>query len=66
MSTIRTTVYLHSDKETMHEMGVKLGLEGEALNHFRYAGYEVALGMDVDTATGNAVIVAVDGKKVKR
>lgn len=61
-----TTCYLHSDKETMWELGEKLGLKGEAVMMFRHALCEVKIEMDVDPTTGSATIVKVDGKELKK
>lgn len=66
MGTILTTVYVHSSKENMLELGTRLGLQGDALDYFKYACLEVNLGIEVNDATGDAVIVSVDGKQVKR
>ena len=63
---MRTTVYVHANKETMFENGERLGLKGEALKTFSYACYEVAIGLEVDTKTGDAKIVTVDGREVKK
>ena len=57
---IQTTVYLHSSKESMYEKGQELGLRGEALNLFCYCCYEVAVLIEVNTATGTYEILAVD------
>jgi colicin import membrane protein len=61
---LTTTVYLHSGKEEMYEAGEGLGLSGEALKVFSFACYEVAVDLSVDPATGEAVIVAVDGRQL--
>ena len=58
---VKTTAYLHSSKEVMGDLGKKIGLEGEALNDFRYALYEVKLELEVDTDTGEYVILEVSG-----
>lgn len=59
---IRTDIYIGSSKESMWNKAVELGLSGEALMSFRYACCEVKLTIDVDEQTGDAVIVAVDGR----
>jgi len=66
MAKIIADVYLHSSKDSMHEKGVSLGLSGDALDKFRYACYEVKIGLEVDDVTGDAVIVNVDGREVTR
>lgn len=49
----------------MLELGEKHGITGEALEYFKFAGCEVKLTMDVNTLTGEAKIVAVDGKELQ-
>lgn len=66
MGTILTTAYVHSSKESMTDLGVRLGLKGQALDYFKYACLEVRLGIEVNDETGDAVIISVDGKEVKR
>ena len=58
---MKATVYLHSNKESMWDLGVKLGLTSEALSLFKYACCEVKVELEV-AADGNAVIVAVDDR----
>lgn len=41
-------VYVHGSKENMWDIGTELGLDGEALNLFRYALYEVAIEISVN------------------
>lgn len=64
MSTVTTTIYLHSSKESNESKGRDLGLKGEALDMFLYAGYEVALELEVNKETGAAEIMKVDGRPV--
>lgn len=59
---IKTTIYLHADKESNYEQGEELGLTGEALNYFMYACYEVGIDVEVDKETGETIIVGVDGR----
>lgn len=66
MDTILTVAYVHSSKETMRELGTRLGLKGQALDYFMFALCEVKLGIEVNDQTGDAVIVSVDGKSVNR
>ena len=65
MPTIPTSCYLHSDKDTMYELGRKLGLTGEALSQFKYACCEVKVDIIVDTRDGLAHITQVEGRKVE-
>jgi len=62
---IRTDVYVHADKDTMWELGEKLGLSEEALMMFRHAASEVKLTIEVDEQTGESTIIACDGKELK-
>jgi hypothetical protein len=59
----RTTVYLHSDKDSMYETGVKIGLTGEALSMFSHALCEVRFEIEVDE-TGLTTIVGLEGTKI--
>ena len=59
---MRATVYLHSSKETMHDIGARAGLQGDALAMFLHALTEVEVEIDVDEITGEATIVGVDGR----
>lgn len=45
----------------MREKGEELGLEGEALENFKYCGYEVELELEVDTETGEYTILSANG-----
>lgn len=62
---MKITVYLHSSKESNYETGKQAGLEGDALEYFMYACYEVKVDLDVDKKTGQAKIVAVDDCKLE-
>ena len=57
-------IYVHSDKDSMHDLGEEIYLQGEALRTFKYLGTEVELTYDVDPETGAGVLVAVEGRKV--
>lgn len=48
-----TVIHCHRDKESNYDMGEELGLEGDALDNFRYVGYEVSITIVVDV-DGNA------------
>lgn len=61
---ITTIAYVHCDKETMYNLGEKLGLTEKALGMFAYALTEVKLTLEVDTLTGLAKITQVDGRDV--
>lgn len=62
---MRTTIYLHSSKESNYEHGERLGLKGEALNMFMYGCYEVAVEVEVNESTGETEIISVDGRRVE-
>jgi len=57
---IKTKVYVHGTKESMYDKGVELGLTGEALDNFKYTGYEVELEIEVNKETGDSTIIAVN------
>lgn len=61
---LKTTVYLHADKDAMYRAGARLGLTGEALDQFLYTCYEVKLDLDVDELTGEATINALDDRPI--
>lgn len=61
---IKAAVYLHASRESMWEKGEELGLSGEALKMFSFACTEVRVDLSVDEGTGEARIVAVDGRAV--
>lgn len=54
MVTKIITDYLHSDKDSMYELGAEIGLKEDALRIFVYALYEVEVTMEVDMETGRA------------
>ena len=61
---MKAKVYLHSSKESMWELGEKLGLKGEALGMFKYACCEVEVEIEV-SESGEEKIIKVDGREVK-
>ena len=58
-------VYLHSDKESMHEQGAQAGLSDKQLKYFVYACLEVRATLSVDE-NGKAEIIAVDGMTLQK
>jgi len=58
------TAYVHSCKESMLDLGAANGISGEALENFKYALSEVKIEMRVDTETGDAQIVKVNGNHI--
>jgi len=57
---VETHVYLHSNKETMIELGEEIGLVGDALDTFCYALYEVNIFLRVNTTTGTYEILYME------
>lgn len=51
--------YLHSDDESMRELGEESGLKFEALEEFSGALYEVEFELDVNEETGKYKIIKV-------
>lgn len=62
---IRADIYVHSSRDSMWNKGEQLGLTGESLKLFSFVGCEVKLTIEVDETTGDAVIVAVDGRNLE-
>ena len=58
------TLYAHIDKESAIDAGRKAGLEGKALETFKFAGYEHKLEYLVNEETGEAIISKIDGRGV--
>lgn len=54
------TFYMHSGKDDNYYTGAQLGLIGEALDNFRYAGYEVEFQCMVH-ADGSVTAISVNG-----
>ena len=59
----KVKVYASVSKETMWELGRKIGLTEEACQLFRHGCQEVELGLKV-WKDGSVKITTVDGKKV--
>jgi hypothetical protein len=55
-------MYLARSKDTNWELAQELGLSETASENFAYALYEVKLGVELGTETGDTKIVAVDGR----
>ena len=64
MSLVTVTVYLHGNDERMWNTGEQLGLTGEALGMFSHACDELELELEVDTSTGLAKVIKIDGRRV--
>ena len=65
-SDMRIDVYLHGDKESMLNAGEEVGICGQALELFKYACCEVKITLDVSPSTGEAEIIAVDGRELEQ
>jgi hypothetical protein len=61
---MRTTIYVHACRDSMWDVGDKIGLKGDAARTFSYFASELALGIEVDKKTGKATIINVDGRAV--
>lgn len=59
---MRTTMYLHSSKESNMSLGEELGLSEQVIENFKYALCEVALEVEIDETTGDTKILSCDGK----
>lgn len=57
---LQTKFYCHSSKESNYEQGEELGLKGEALDNWRYTGYEVAFDIEI-SEDGSTVATHVNG-----
>ena len=62
---MKITCYVHSTKESMWEKGEQIGLQGEALDLFKYALCEVEFVLDVKK-DGTYEILSVDGQELKK
>jgi len=63
---MKATTYLHSTKEQMYDLGLSLGLVGDALHHFMFALSEVKFEIDIDEKTGIARILLVNDRVVEK
>lgn len=61
---MRITMYLHGSKETCWEKGMEAGLTGEALNRFRFTGYEHKIEYEVNLETGESIAVKFDDREI--
>lgn len=61
---VKVTVYVSTDKETMYEIGERIGLNNDAGREFSYGLSEVALTLKVKTKTGDYEITHLDGRKI--
>lgn len=59
----KTKMCLHGSKELNYDIGKSLGLEGEALNNFMYALYEVEFDVEI-AENGDCKILAVNGREL--
>ena len=62
---MRAVTYLHGERESLWELGKKIGLTGEALHFFSYALTEVKIEITV-TPEGKATIIAVDDRPLSK
>lgn len=67
MAKVTGKCWLHASKESMWDLGEKLGLTGEALGMFRHGFCEVEVNFSADTETGEVSLVDVRwGKQVAK
>lgn len=59
------TAYVHADKHDMSITGEQIGLIGDTLGMFIHALAEVEIDLEVNTKTGLAKIVRVNGQELK-
>jgi hypothetical protein len=52
-------MYLHNNKESAYDDGIKAGLKGKTLDKFSYALHEVEFDVEVDIRTGEYIILSV-------
>jgi hypothetical protein len=50
-----TTIYLHSEKDSMIHEAKEIGLTDAALRYFKYTASEVAIRIEIDEDTGKAM-----------
>jgi len=61
---MKISLFVHASKEHASDQGEKAGLEGEALQRFRFAGCEHEITYEVDPSTGEATAHAIDGRLI--
>lgn len=59
-------VYLHCDRDTMYNIGDKLGLTGDALKDFENSLHEVQLTLEVNMVNGGIKMLKIDGDNIVR
>lgn len=60
---MKIDLYVHSTKEASYDAGKKAGLSGEALERFKFAGYEHKITYLVDKE-GHAFAIAIDDRRI--
>ena len=60
---MKVKAYLHSDKESMYQLGYEAGLRDEQLEKFKYTGYEHEVIYEIDKE-GWGTLVEIDGRKI--
>jgi hypothetical protein len=61
---VQAKMYFTREKEENNHLAERMGLEGEALDYFKYAFSEVECEIKVNTETGEAELLKVDGKEL--
>lgn len=63
---VLTTMYIHGSKESNYDEADELDLTGNAREKFIYSLSEVALDVEINTTTGEVMIMAVNGSELKK
>ena len=68
MAKVLEKFYMHSSKESNWDLGMSLGIdrESDAMDRFKYTGYEIAFTVEVDTDTGECYAIAVEGTMLEK
>lgn len=58
---VKTTFFVHGDRDSNYGDGELLGLTDEALDNFSRTGYEIEFEIEVNLKTGNAKAIKMNG-----
>lgn len=59
---IKTKFYSHTAKDSNFETAERLGLSDEAIDNFKYAGYEIVFEVEIDEKTGDCWATSINGR----
>jgi hypothetical protein len=62
---IESVIYLHGSKERNYETAIELGLSEHVGQIFAYTCYEVAVKLEIDESTGEAMATHFNGVKLE-